>query len=309
MPKLAYVNIPNKVGLSYSKLGTLHQCPRKFKIQELQGMKESFSTPATNFGHLLAGGIQLLFQTGSIERAVVGMMAHWEFGLDGGDPKSKRTLGMATYSLQIFYANHYPEISEEWEFFGEELFFLLMLTDEYFYQGHIDLVLKNKFTGALRVVEIKTTTFNLTEGHWVNSDQTGGYQVVMRAIAKKHGCIVDPEVLYIVIDPRKVLDFEADNGYQFFTFHKGYTAGATFLQNLFTDIEHLQGMKARDFYPMRGGACMDWNRSCSFLGTCDMKSLDILYGSSNNAYADLPIEEVEYVLEAEEVINYLSESA
>jgi len=58
-------------GLSYSRLGTFHQCGRKYQIENSFGLKQRNDSVTFSYGHAVAAGVQAWFETGNMQTAVI----------------------------------------------------------------------------------------------------------------------------------------------------------------------------------------------------------------------------------------------
>lgn len=309
MPALDYVSIPGKIGLSYSKLKLLRQCPRKFELQELEGFGDTFSSVDTDFGHVVAAGIQSLFATeGNLPLSLTFALSHWNQGIDDEKPRDNKSLWTAIYSIEYFYNTHYQELISlgyrYWEP-GIETFFLVHLSDRFFYQGHIDLILLNP-KGELEIIEIKTTSYATTEYHWTNSDQTLGYSTALPFIADKYNLPYSDTLTYIIQDTRKIFDPEYNNGFIFLPLTKTNTDRIQWLQSILVRTLELDLYLEHKLFPKEGSSCYSFFRPCKFFGTCNLSTSSIESAMfRHQQYIAKPIEEVTCVVELDKLAEFM----
>lgn len=261
--------------LSYNTLKLLHVCERKFQLDRLlttQTEKQHF--PATVLGTAWGAGVAVYLLTKDIDKA---MFTAWLSYF----PKEEDNKRTETICLNMLKASvrEMDNILEEWEvilFDGKpavEMSFRINLSDSYYYVGYIDLVLKNKYTGKVAVLDAKTTSLTLFDLSPVyqNSDQCIGYSIIIDKIVGEEQAEYD--VLYLVGR------LGSGNGFspeiKLYTFHKTLQDRLQWFISLGMDVNHLIEMKALNIYPQRGDSCLQYNRPCPHFGTCNLHTLDI----------------------------------
>lgn len=316
MAKLGYVKQIDYINLSYSKILTLHSCPRKFELKELEERGEYTSTIPTAYGHAWMGGVQELFRSESFERAIVAAYSYWPFGNTQPD-KYKRSFGMIFHALEQFYAGPFQELIAEWKLppDGIEHLFLIeiskpqydeegkLLIPGFNYQGHIDLILQHREDNRLAVFEGKTTTMNVSEATYANSAQTGGYQVVLNDLAARLDCPNSGEVNYLVQRPQDVLNYEEGFGFTVMPFLKGRKAAIDFLHTMLSEVERIQHYIRTGFFPKYGESCTAYGRPCHFFGMCNMQNLQDFMQTEH--YEPLGLEEVHSVISLDTLIEQI----
>jgi hypothetical protein len=273
--KLGYIRQDGVLSLSYSRLQTLHSCPRKFLLREVYQRAPEAPSIHLAFGSAFGAGLAELFRSNNIERALVVALSHWDYDAFDSDYVKNKSFWECCRSLRIFHANFLPEISEEWELAyidgkpAVELLFYIRVSESYDYQGHIDIILRNKITGALRVVECKTASKEQVEANWANSEQALGYYFVLRALSAATGANVAPETYYITLQVGKWHSPEDAWGFKFFPFHQSEYSEAEFSGGLFSAMHILDFYIEHNFFPKRGSGCIAYGRTCEHFGTCD----------------------------------------
>jgi hypothetical protein len=115
-----------------------------------------------------------------------------------------------------------------------ELSFAIYLPDGFIYRGFVDAVLRNRKTGAVRVLECKThsgTTIN--PATYKNSAQAIGYSIVLDAIFPE---LSSYDVLYHAYSSKR-------EEYEMIPFEKSYYARALWIRELLWMLKPLRCMK------------------------------------------------------------------
>lgn len=276
--KLGYVKIPGVVNLSYSRLQNFHACPRKFFLREVVSADAGFSGNVhTAFGSAFGAGVQEVLRSGNLQLGLLAAFASWDVGFSEEDKRSSKNIWTALMGVEKFYNHIYPELQENgYELAtykgkpGIELFYLIWYGDRYNDQGHIDIVLHNKRTNKLVVLELKSTSKVSHPADWQNSEQTLGYSVVLDAMAREVGASAGWEVEYLIYNPSPKLDNPEDGfGFTNYTFTKDSMIKTEYLIGRLMDIKSIELMFEHGYFPKRGNACISWNRVCDYFGRCD----------------------------------------
>lgn len=299
--KLSYVKIEGVTNLSYSNLQTFYSCPRKFYLRKQVG-GEYAPTPHTAYGHSFGAGVQELFRTGCIKRAHVAALAAWSHP-NLWECNKEKNFAEVLVCLDTYYAQLWPILKSKYELatingkLGIELTFYVRIGDKYNYQGHIDLVLRDKATGEIVVAEIKTSAKAHEPADWYNSSQTLGYNVVLQAIGAMAAEQVSYKVLYLCLHSktREVTPF---------TFDKSAVERAEFCNSLMLDIAAM-GLYDEHIWPKRGNSCSSWGRSCEYFGLCDSNKM--VTPPENQALSYMSLDEVDFVLDFQDLINVQQE--
>jgi hypothetical protein len=307
--KLGYIYEPDKLALSYSRRKTLNRCTRLFQLREIKQRKSRSPSIDTAFGSAFGAGVQELFASGSVERATIAAFANWDYPEfeDLYGKKHAKSFWICVESIQIFASQFFPSIHSEYQLAdldgksGVELFVYLRIGDSFNYQIHIDLILQNRETKALCVVEIKTSGMDAMESDWGNSSQTLGYYVVLETLSRRLGLDVEPCVYYICFNPSKLLDASSAHGIQIFPYVKTPHANMEFVQELMHDIRRINDCVEHDFFPKQGGACTTYRRPCEFYGSCDMMLNEP--AQVGNQYESLTLDDADFILDLEDILS------
>ncbi len=292
---------------SYSLLTSLHKCPRLFELDKLQANSEILvesGTPNLDFafGHAVGAGIQTYAATRSLLAAQFASFLAWRAPhdaekIDARGNSPGKSLAHATYAVELF-ADFWDQELSDWEVVklpsghpATELAFAVDFEQKdadgtanpIYHFGHIDTVLQNRETKTLAVWEGKTTTTeDIDEAEYANSNQALGYSVVVDAIAQLLGAnSTEYEVFYIVYSSK-------GRKFHLLPFGKTRTQRAEWLQDTLFDHANLQTYQRIGFYPKRGENCVNkYGRKCHWFGTCQMSNQSLFPGVDAPALKDV----------------------
>lgn len=290
---------------TYSTAEIFHACPRKYALKKMQaanGTSQRLNTPTFAFGHAVGAGVATFDQTGDVRQAIWQAMLAWDMDLFADERKQGRKNGKSFHEAIWALYTYRTFVEEEtdladYETVGIEQTVAIDFGDGHYYSGHIDELLRNKYTGRYRVKENKTTGFsNIDAALYSNSDQALGYSVVIDQLGG-----ADYEVLYTVYSA-------TEQRWVQFSFVKSVLKKSEWLQDqllINQQIDHYSELK---FFPKRGGSCFNYMRRCEYYETCDLS-----IGSSFGAeFAELPeiasiadiqaIEHVDYPTSLNEIV-------
>lgn len=300
---------------SYSKISTLHKCPRLFELEMLKATVPAPEEPdALNadfaFGHAVGAGIQTYAATGSLQAAQLAAFLAWKAPYDfekldfRGNPVGKG-LTWAMIALEKF-PFFFSEHLSDWEVLrlpsgkpATELSFGIDTENGYFHFGHIDTVLVNKETKRVAVWEGKTTGMNTVEdAAYGNSYQALGYSVVVDAIASSLDLpSADYEVFYVVYSSKA-------REFQLLPFTKSRTQRAEWLQDLLLTHATISKYQELQFFPKRGDHCLDkWGKKCWWYGQCHMRNSSLFPTATLSTVRSISeVENVDFVFTLSELV-------
>lgn len=305
--RLGYVKIDGVVDVSYSKLNTLYACPRKFHLAEMQGARSFNPKPATAFGHSFGAGVQEYLRAFELydheqakQRAICAALAAWDcYLLTDEDKYKKSTYWKAIDAVERWCETSATRITDQYKLAtingkpGIELFFYVRIGSEYAYQGHIDIVLEDRFTGELVVLEVKTGANAAQRADWANSSQTIGYHCVMQAMGAYAVRPTSYAVLYLYYS-------KSDSDFTYMPFSRPLAERSEWLSSLLLDVTAIKNYTSSNFWPKRGGACRDWNRDCEFFGMCDMTSYTP--PPEIGSYEPMRLEDADFVCDVQDLL-------
>lgn len=315
MTQLQYGEV-GAFGLSYSRLETMHSCPRKHELANVLGLSPRVDSVTFSYGHAVAAGIQSYLQHFNIKLAVAECCKFYTFDwLDAGSTSEQRGKKSIAYAVQAVHnfvlalestlPNELEQLREyELAYLGDrpavELQFQIV-AGEYTYEGHVDLILQHKVSKQYRILELKTTSFTSPHpAQYANSNQALSYSIVLDAIVG-HG-VANYEVTYLVYSSSK-------QEWLTFNFPKSATMRLDWLNNLQRDIavldmyrEHAeQGIP----YPTNGSSCYNFFRPCEFFSFCQMdnSSLERIFGNKEAQFRQAEAKEIHFTFTFAEVMQ------
>jgi hypothetical protein len=307
---------------SYSKLGGLHECPRRYELDELDANKPLADVLADlraegginlhfAFGHAVGAGIQTYAVTNNLTAAQFAAFLAWKapyeeelFDKRGGH--TGKSLAHALHAVEKFAVFWQRELYD-FEVVrlpngkpATELSFAVDFENGYYHFGHIDTVLRSKSTGKLAVWEGKTTGFEFVdEAMYANSTQALSYSVVVDALASEASAVgTDYEVLYIVFSSKT-------RGFTLLPFGKTKTQRAEWLQDILLDHASISNYRRLNFFPKRGESCYNYSfRSrCRWFGQCTMSNESLYPGVTLRKVEDIgDVEDVDYKFTLSELL-------
>lgn len=260
--------------LSHSGLETLKTCPRKFQIDKCQDPNkeriESVNSKVHKaFGHAFGAGVQTFFVTNDRDKALFAAFMAWDTDLFHCIEKSNKSIWNCLFAIERFISMRTDGFLAEWDVLyspdgvpATELGFTIDLMNGFHYRGFLDLAIRNRDTGAIAVLELKSTSLrNAAPATYKNSGQALGYSVVLDKVAPG---VSSYEVFYLVYKTG-LCDFE------FLTFPKTKLQRARWIQSILFDCEMLQMYESHNLFPKNGSSCVyQFGEACYHIDTCGM---------------------------------------
>lgn len=301
-----YRKIPGTVDprlkeLSFSSRSTLHTCPKKFQLYRLRiGKAEGsfFQSVSNAFGHSCGLAAQLIFREPmpSLGEVLWKQFLEWpdDIGLWEENAKDKKGFWYAAIcSLKLWHARSHGFLHDWYivDYNGKpavELSFEVILPNGFRYRGFVDAVIRNRVTGAVGVLERKTTKFNTPDpSQFKNSTQALGYSIVLDHIAPE---ISSYSVLYLVYSSTLMEE-------TVFDFPKSLSQRAEWIQEIMFDIDHINEFDEARVYPRNGAACFDFFRPCEYFQTCHLSVERLAKEYSEEVHADKTAYDISVTLE------------
>lgn len=316
--KLNYVVIEGETGLSYSKLEKFYECPRKFQLGYLKELATFSASIHTAYGHAVGAGVQEFLTKVDLvgtelakEHATLAAIAAFDYhDIFYCPEKGNKSLWFAILAVEKFTSFYESHVFQNGERFSDyeiavlngkpavELTFYIKLHG-YNYQGHIDLILRNKFTGQLVVFELKTSKYQETLEDWANSNQALGYNVVLSHFIPE---MADYRVIYVCYNASSLT-------YYCLEFVKSIMSRTEFLMSMLADVSTMDTYKELNFWPKRGSSCRNFGRACEYFGFCDNQLwIDAAVEASlnnklNSQFESFPLEEVDFVADLDSLLT------
>lgn len=276
---------------SYSLLLKLHECPRKLQLNRYTAMAggDRFSQENYHFafGHSVGAGVQSLFLSGDIDTALFNSFLAWEMAFDARLQKKKKSIWEAGIAVEKFH-QIIVENLYEWDLVsingkpGIELAFSIDCGNGYKHYGHIDVILRNKMSGVIAVIELKTTGLtSAEEALYANSSQALGYSIVLDTLFPE---LSSYEVFHFVYS-------SSDRSWEALPFTKTISHKAEWIKDLLLDQAMLEKYEELKFYPKRGESCYNYFSRCEYFGSCNLipdEPLPVL--DMNNTAEEVDIE-------------------
>ena len=291
---------------TYSIQQALHECPRKFAIKKMQadaGTTVYRNSPTFAFGHAVGAGVAVYDKTLDLRQAIWAAFLAWDIDLLDEELKGTRKTGKsfheAIWALYEWRQFHAEETDlPDYEVTHIEATLAVDFEDGHFYSGHVDEILRNKYTGKYRVKENKTTAMvNIDPAMYSNSDQALSYAVMVDMLGG-----TEYEVMYTVYSA-------GQQKWQQFSFVKSASKKAEWIQDQLLLHKQIEDYEVINFFPKRGGSCMNFMRRCEFYENCDL-STERVYGKrfdelqTVESLADLhSIEHLDFSTTLTEIVN------
>lgn len=271
--------------LSHSSRSLLHSCPRKYQLYRLGNPAREYDEH-TDFGTVVGEGIQHYMLHGDFQAAVFRMFTLFRGDLFEDGVRSRKTFLHAVYALKQFQIIKNTLLADyEVATFNDrpalELGFSVSVGNEFAYRGKVDIILRNKLTGLLLVLELKTSKDEAKQEKYGNAGQGLGYSIFTRQISPAADKF---NVLYLVYQTM-AQEFAP------LMFVKQHTERALWIQDLIADCQLLGVYNQFEVWPRHGESCMSFNRPCNWYGMCHMRN--------SNLFADITDEERDKVLRDE----------
>jgi len=225
-----------------------------------------------SFGKAFGAGVATYLVTQDANRAMFEMWLAYMPELE----TDKKSLARCTAALEVAIPKldtilmDYEIVSFE-DKPAVELSFRLDITNDYYFVGYIDAVLRNRYSGLHVVFECKTTGLQLLDLSplYQNSGQALGYSIALDKITGKK--LASYGVLYFVCQ----LPQDFTPKIQTFEWPKTLADRLNWFISLGLDVKHLEEMAYIGVYPKRGESCLQYNKPCKFFGVCTLHSLDV----------------------------------
>ena len=259
--------------LSYSSIGTLHSCPRKFQLYRLgsQGTEESLKERITfSFGHVVGEAIQLALSGVTETEVIFRIFTSWHTNdLFDEEPKDGKSIWAAILAAKKFIALQKSGLLNDYElveYDGKpacELSFIIHLPNGFRYRGFVDAVLRHKITGEILVLEAKTTkSKTLDPAMYKNSGQGIGYSIVLDHLFHD---LSSYKVLYLVYQT-----FSED--FTPIPFVKSYLQRALWIREMLLEVQRIEMYEDAGIYPMHGESCYDFFKPCKYFNVCTLST-------------------------------------
>lgn len=255
--------------LSYSSLELFHVCPRKWQLSRFY--KRSPGDMHTAFGHAVGEAIAAIAAGEALEPVIFHMFLTFEADLLEVH-KSKKSFALAVEAVSSFKLLWDEQLSMEWEVLYVEgkpaaELGLRVSIGNYIYRGFVDLVLKNKYTGEIAILENKTTgARSAVEAMYGNSNQSLGYAVILDKIV--------PDLSSYLVLHTVFTSFNST--WNVFPVAKSMVKRANWLRDLIYTVRTLEMYQEDGNFPLQGSGCVSYGKQCGFYGVCDAPTEELV---------------------------------
>lgn len=297
---------------SHSVEEKLYECERRFQLmklnahlQEANDIEEEAPGSVTfAFGQAVGAGVAEYDRTQSLSKAIMAAFLAWNVDLLDQEERSKKSFWHAVWALTVYETFYREETDlQDYEVVKAEATIAVRFPVDsgshryHFYVGHIDELLRNKYTSAYRIAENKTTKYATVDpAMYENSNQGLSYTVVMDSMGE-----TEFDVLYKVYS-------STEQRWMAFPFVKHSLAKAEWAQTQFIRIDQINTYSALNFFPKQGKGCFSYGRRCPYFGECDwnlIKKYGIKFSELEVAesFEDLElVEPIDYRVDIEDVL-------
>jgi PD-(D/E)XK nuclease superfamily len=274
--------------VSFSSLGTLHSCPRRFELDRI-GSQTLAQPPArtetvhTGYGSAFGAGLQSLLSGHSLAKAKLEAITNYRYSNIYPEAYAdEKSLFHCLNSLTRFCETELTELTTDWEALivdgkpASEISFAIKYPNNFYDRGFIDFILQHKVTKQILVVEIKTEggyapkNPEAAEAKYKNSNQGNGYALVADYLADKLGVENEISVVYIVHRTKT-------NSFEPYVFPKPPEARLRFIKDRLAELGGLEFLIERatdtlspEPFPMFGN-CTTYGSVCQYYGICELK--------------------------------------
>lgn len=274
--------------MSFSSLGTLHSCERKFLLKKYAPIEAELEIPTPNLvlGSAVGNGYAAALAEDAGYPTPHGLPSFLETWLlyspNVANSYINRAVAHATVEAltqapfppeddldpcdwRLGYVNKKP---------ATEIGFAVKLTDDLhgrpvYYIGYLDAILYSPSTGAYRPLELKTTSAAASSPLlFQHSYQALGYALVLRSIMKRR--LQTLTVHYRVARLAKSKAQMYKPVIEDWFFKKDITVQLEWLISLHETLNRLTFMADNGCWPQRHTGCNNYGRPCEFFGICDL---------------------------------------
>lgn len=276
--------------LSYTNGKLLKECTRKYQLLHLKQYYEETNVHFS-FGRAVGAGFAEAVVQGDLEKGLLATALNY-VPYASTEKKNLHSALVAVATLFQHWEDN--DLSSLYEVIATERAFRLSFLPKrdrmsfisererlLFYDGHIDLLLKHRYSGALAVLDVKTTQWNQKNLYpiYFNASQVTVYGAVTQYLqyCDQHpeGSRYSPPSNEIKPVPFERLYFTAQltsnacrphwNVYP--TDAKVVLSALDYVQDTLLRLEHLPA--EAEPWSMNGEACLSYGRPCPLLYDCD----------------------------------------
>jgi len=256
------------IRLSHSSLQLLNSCERKWQLEKLLDTgNDKEESEHLVFGTAYGRGVAVYAETQDANKALFeAWLAYYP------ELESEKKSWAKCFALLENSFFHLDSVLQDYEFVyyngkpAAELSFRLNISPEYYFVGHIDLILRHKWTKQFCVFEVKHTGLAVHDLSplYANSGQALGYSVALDKIVGEE--VSSYDVVYFVGQ----LDRDYGSKIHVLPFGKTLLDRLNWFISLGLDVKRIEMMRELGSFPKRGDSCMKYNRPCFHFSTCNL---------------------------------------
>lgn len=289
--------------LSHSSRNLIHSCPRKYQLYRLNskdsGLVDIGQGVTFAYGHAVGTGIQSVLEGKSETEIFLDTFLSWDVDLLDRNDKQKKSFWEVMFSIQRFMAMKANGYLDEYELVyyngkpAVELSFQILLPDGFKYRGYVDAVLRHKETGAIVVLECKTSSGQPNSANFKNSGQALGYSIVLDILFPK---LSSYTVLYLVY-------YTKGREYIELPFDKSLLQKALWLQELLIECKKVELYEEFGAYPMHGESCFNFFKACEYLGLCTLSTGNLVKPLTSKVLEKIAGEEYMFTVDFYDLVD------
>ena len=274
--------------ISHSTMSTYESCPRKLEFTKLYGFNLRKPSLAGDGGNALHEATGVYIKTKNKELAVLKLMLEYPIDLCD-NPMWKWSLEAAYASLLSImnFLDEHTEL-EIAEINGEpaiEVAFAINIIHNIeglmpvVYRGFIDFVFYNRLDNTYFVMDLKNTTWNLSDFTPVYkySPQCLPYSLVLASALDQDFSNLHVEYLISKVDILEPNAFVLE-------FNKSEQDVEEWTRDLWMELMNIKTYIDTQWWPRRSSSCISFNRPCNFFELCQsrkMKTIKLMLSSLN----------------------------
>jgi len=271
-----------RLTVSYSSLGSLESCPRKFEFNKIwKNNKKRPRQFAAEVGTALHKAYQNYVVTQDKDAALWELLLAYPHDLYIYQKNDYRSIQAAIITMDAMIESN---LFNEWDIVdiknhegdvvpAVEVSYELQIDGIDFEEGtgfshigFIDLILKHRMTGKIGVVDIKTHRANAQdyEGKYKYNTQQVPYGLVLNHVLNLP--VTEFEVFYFdvyvdVAEPRVNI----------YPYTKNHNDIQEWLQTCILKLQHIKQYKDLDYFPRTENGCIAFNSPCAYMDVCQSR--------------------------------------
>lgn len=307
------LNTSKALTLSYSSLGLLNSCPRKFELYKYHPLTSvevpRDETPALVQGKAVGIGLATYLETRSLEAAVFQTWLNYYPRLEDNVRDQTKAIRIVETLIKcpLIAGGRYSLAKLNDKPCVETSFCIkISKTLPIYFVGFLDGILtdNNDPTGQTLVpLELKTSSLaaNL-ECVYKNSAQGNGYGLILDKISGTLGKTYDIQYLIAQVKRTKAEQYSPE--IHLLKFKKTIVDRLEWLMDIKLQLQRIETYNAVGLFPKDGSSCLAWNRPCKFFDLCNLSGSAGPLGDKDREDKATDVwMEYDYYFELDDLIN------